>query len=94
MLRQLLEAPVAANFMRLSCQFAEQVGLETQKVRAVLDAADKAGVMCSMPMFGEAVFTITEQENLRRVLQVFSNHCSSGTTIVCGINQDGARVLQ
>ena len=89
----LLESPTTINFMRLSRQFAEQVGLITEKVRGVLNAADKLGVVCSMPMFGEAVFTITDEENLERILQIFQEHGSTGQTIVSRVNHGGGRLL-
>jgi pantoate kinase len=91
---ELLEAPTTLNFMRLSRQFAEHVGLITQNVRGVLNAADKVGVVCSMPMFGESVFTITDEENVEGILQIFQEHGSTGQTIVSKVNHGGARLFQ
>jgi pantoate kinase len=80
--------------MRLSRQFAEHVGLISQNVRTVLTAADKAGVVCSMPMFGDSVFTITDEENVEEIGQIFHEHGPRGQTIVSKIDQEGARLLQ
>jgi pantoate kinase len=91
---KLLEAPTILNFMRLSRQFAEQVGLITPRVRVVLDAADSLGVICSMPMFGESAFTITDEESVKRLLQVFREHGSDGKTIISKIDTKGARLLK
>jgi pantoate kinase len=91
---ELIEAPSIHNFMRLSREFAEHVGLMTKRVRAVLDAADKAGVVCSMPMFGESVFTITDEDNVDVILQVFREFGSNGQTFVSKIDKEGARLLQ
>jgi len=94
LVNELLEAPTIINFMKLSRQFAEHVGLITQKVRGVLNAAGKAGVVCSMPMFGESAFTITDQENVEEILQVFHKHGSSGQTFLSNVDREGARLLQ
>jgi pantoate kinase len=91
---ELIKAPTIDNFMRLSRKFAEHVGLITQRVRSVLDAADKAGVVCSMPMFGESVFTLTDEENAGVILRVFRELGSSGQTIVSKVDSEGARLLQ
>jgi predicted sugar kinase len=63
-------------------------------VRGVLTAADKAGVVCSMPMFGDCAFTITDEENVEKIAQIFHEHGPSGQTIVSKIDQEGARLLQ
>lgn len=94
LINELVNAPTIINFMKLSRQFAEHVGLITEKVRGILDAADKAGVVCSMPMFGESAFTVTDQNEVERILQVFRKSALSGKTIVSKVNHEGARLLQ
>jgi pantoate kinase len=94
LVNELVKAPTIMNFMRLSRQFAEHVGLISQNVRSVLTAADKAGVVCSMPMFGDCAFTITDEENVEKIVQIFHEHGPGGQTIVSKIDQEGARLLQ
>jgi pantoate kinase len=89
---ELVKAPSIINFMRLSRQFAEHVGLITEKVRNILNAADEAGVVCSMPMFGECAFTITDEDKLGRILQVFRKDGSGGHTVVSKVDHEGARL--
>lgn len=91
---ELIEAPTIINFMKKSRRFAEQVGLLSEKVRSILNATDKLGVVCSMPMFGESAFTITDSDNVERILQVFRERGPSGQTIVSKVNHDGARLLR
>ncbi len=91
---KLIETPTIPNFMKLSRQFAENVGIITEKVRSVLDTADEAGVVCSMPMFGESAFTITDDNNLKSVLKLFRKSGQKGQTIVSKVNHEGARLLQ
>lgn len=81
------------NFMALSRQFAEHLGLITRKIRITLDATDKTNLICSMPMFGESVFTLIERKDLKPILQVFKKCKSKGQIIVSGVDQRGARLL-
>jgi pantoate kinase len=90
---RLVEEPSVTNFMKLSRQFAENVGLITDKLRGVLKASDKAGFVCSMPMFGESIFTITEKDSLPKLLKIFEKHGSGGKTIISEIDFEGARLL-
>ena len=90
---ELIAAPTIRNFLKFSRQFAEHVGLITDKVRDVLNATDNIGIVCSMPMFGESVFTLIEQENVGQLLQVFRNPDSNRRIIVSEIDHEGARLL-
>jgi len=91
---ELATKPTVTNFMKLSRQFAEHLGLITEKVRSALNAMDQTGIVCSMPMFGESIFTVTEEENVKQILQVFHEHCPNGETIISKIDEKGARLLQ
>jgi pantoate kinase len=94
MVDSLDETLTAQNFMKTSRRFAEHVGLITSRVRAVLNETDEAGVVCSMPMFGESVFTLSKRSDLEKVLQVFKKYSQQGVTIVSEVDQEGARLLQ
>jgi pantoate kinase len=91
---KLVERPSVANFMKLSRQFTEHVGLVTDKVRVVLEAADKAGFVCSMPIFGESVFTIVEGESLQELLEIFRRYGSDKQIATSGIDTEGARLVR
>ncbi|MGB8781004.1 MAG: GHMP kinase [Candidatus Bathyarchaeia archaeon] len=92
LVNELVKAPTIINFLRLSRRFAEHVGLITEKVRNILNAADEAGVVCSMPMFGECAFTITDVDRLGRILQVFRKDGSGGHTVVSKVDHEGVRL--
>ena len=89
----LVEKPTIINFMKLSRQFAEHVGLITEKVRSILDVMDQTGVVCSMPMFGESVFTVTCEE-VEQILRVFRERGPNCHVIVSKVDSEGARLLQ
>jgi pantoate kinase len=92
LVNELIKTPTIINFMRLSREFAEHVGLITERVRSILDRADEAGVVCSMPMFGECAFTITDEDSVGRILQVFRNGGTGGQTVVSKVDHEGARL--
>jgi len=92
--QELVNAPTIMNFMKLSRQFAENIGLITEKVRRILIAADEAGIICSMPMFGESAFTVTDESRIEPILQIFRESGPSGQTVVSKVNHEGARVLR
>jgi len=94
MVRELIGAPTITNFMKLSRRFAEHVGLMTEKVRQILIAADKAGITCSMPMFGESAFSVIEKSQLEPLLQIFRESSQSGQDVVGTVDHDGARLLR
>jgi pantoate kinase len=91
---RLIEEPNVTNFMKFSRQFAEHVGLITERIRRTLSAADETEFICSMQMFGESAFTLVEEDSLEELLKIFRNHCSDGRIIVSGIDSKGARLLK
>lgn len=90
---KLIEEPNITNFLKFSRQFAEHVGLITERIRRVLNISDSANFVCSMPMFGEAVFTLIEQESCEKLLRIFRNYGSNEMIIVSEIDHEGARLL-
>lgn len=90
----LAKEPSVGKFLEFSRQFAEHVGLISDRVRAVLRATDNARFVCSMPMFGESVFTITEQESLPELLKILSLYGSDEQIIMSGIDAEGARIIR
>ncbi len=91
---KLIEEPSVTNFMRFSRRFVEHVGLVTEKMRKVLNAADNTDFVCSVPMFGESIFTLIEQESLKEILEIFGKYGLNGRIIVSKIDLEGARLLK
>jgi len=91
---RLIEEPNITNLMKFSRQFAEHVGLTTEKIRRILNAADNANFICSVPMFGESAFTLIEQQSLEELLKIFRKYGSGGRILVSEIDFKGARVLR
>jgi pantoate kinase len=92
LVERLVKEPEIANFLKLSRQFAENVGLMSERVRQVLEAADAAGFTCSMPMFGDSAFTLVEPESLDELITVFEQF-PQGSIVTSRIDFKGARPL-
>ncbi len=94
LVNELVKNPKPESFMMLSRRFAESTGLISNRVRKILNEADKNGFTCSMAMFGESVFTVAERDSLDRLLKIFHEHASSSCSImVAEIDFKGARLL-
>ena len=89
---EFLQWPEPKTFMRYSRSFAEHVSLITERVRRVLREADEVGFTCSMPMFGEAVFSLLRREELGNLLEIFERH-QAPTLILSGVDERGARLI-
>jgi pantoate kinase len=94
LIKELREHPNVENLMKSSRLFAEQTGLITEPVREVLNATDKTNVVCSMPMFGESVFTLTIRRRLDAVLEIFEKHQGEGNIVLCDVDRRGATVIK
>jgi pantoate kinase len=90
---ELIESPTIPTFLKLSRRFAEHVGLISHRMRSILDCTDATSLICSMAMFGESVFTVTEQENVEHLLQIFHESGLDGKVIVSGVDHEGARLM-
>jgi pantoate kinase len=91
---KILEKPNIHNFMLFSRSFAENLGLITDRMQKVLKETDEAGLTCSMPMFGESVFSLVGQDRVESLLQIFRKHASSDSCVfVSEVDLRGARVL-
>ena len=82
-----------SRFMELSREFTDYVGITTPRLRVVLDDADKAGVPCSMAMFGEVLFSLVEKDEAERVAEFYCEAVPGQNFRASSIDERGARVL-
>ena len=68
---KLLEHPTVEYFLQLSQNFAKQSGLITQEISRYLDLLEKRGITASMIMIGNAVFTLTREEDVEYIKRSF-----------------------
>lgn len=93
LLKKLIEKPDLKSFLKLSKRFAEHTGLITERVRRVLNETDASGIVCSMPMFGEGIFSVVKKDDLETLLKIFRKHGSTDKIIISKIDFEGARLL-
>jgi len=94
-MKKLLRRPTPKNFMRVSREFAEGLGLLDDELRALIDAAVAIGAIgASQVMLGRAVFALVEEEKLEQVRRKFLEFIESGSVIVTNINNKGATLLR
>jgi pantoate kinase len=82
-----------SRFMELSREFTDYVGITTPRLKAFLEAADKAGVPCSMAMFGEALFSLGEKGEAERVVEFYHEAVPDQKVRALSIDERGARLL-
>ncbi len=73
-LAELEKNPTTTKFQKLSRQFASGTGLFTPWVESVLNFLEKKGIVGSMLMFGEAVFTLVEENSEVDVKGLLRSH--------------------
>lgn len=85
--------PSPALFMDLSRRFAEHIGLITPRLRAVLEETDAANIPCSMAMFGEVLFSLVEEDQVLKLLEVLREAAPEHRVTVTWIEQKGAHLI-
>lgn len=91
MLRKLAESKRVEDFLAMSHQFAETLGLTDGRCRPAIEALRLSGFDCSVALFGETVFTIVPKEKEKVALKALEGF--GGTLFSCNIDGRGARLL-
>jgi pantoate kinase len=80
------------NFLKFSRKFAEETGLITGRIRDALCETDKEGFVCSMPMFGNGVFSVISPERVPMMLEMLKKYEPSAKIFTSQIDFDGAKL--
>ncbi|MGI0039516.1 MAG: pantoate kinase, partial [Nitrososphaera sp.] len=91
MLVRLSESKDVNEFLEMSFQFAQTLGLTEGRCRAPLEALRAAGILASVALFGQTVFTLVPEERSGEAAGALKGF--GGTVLVCNIGT-GARVLE
>jgi len=93
-MKKLLEKPTTQNFMRVSREFAEALGLLDDELRALIEAVSKAGAIgVSQVMLGRAAFALVKEEKLEQVRRAFLEFLGPRAVMVASVDGRGARLL-
>jgi pantoate kinase len=93
-LKEFLKQPKIEKFMELSRNFAESVGLISDRIRKIIINADNGGFVCSQAMFGETVFSIVKTGDAPKLAEIFNRFAPIPHWLInAKIDNLGARVL-
>lgn len=93
-LKKLLSSPKIKNFVDVSSEFAESMGLLDGDISALMNAATAAGAIgASMVMIGRAIFAPVEKENAAAVKKAFLKRLDPNSVLVASIDEVGAKLI-
>lgn len=93
-LNQILNNPTPKNFMNCSLDFAKKTGFLTPKIEKLAKYAKKAGgIGSAQNMVGEAIHTLTHQENANNIEKIFKKILPKEKIFTSKIDFQGARIL-
>ncbi len=91
MLKKLSESRSVNDFLRMSREFAETLGMTGGLCKAPIEALRSIGLDASVALFGQTVFTLVPQNRAKEAEDAMKSF--GGTLLVCNIDSNGARVL-
>jgi pantoate kinase len=91
MLEKLRVSKDIDEFLRMSHQFAQSLGLTKFRCKEPLERLKSHRIEAGIALFGETIFTIVPLNKVNYVKQYLKDF--EGTLIVCNIDNAGARVL-
>jgi pantoate kinase len=93
-LDKILADPSLEGFLHACREFAEKTGLATQRIRKLMNAAEKAGsVGVAQNMLGEAVHALVEEDKVKSVVKAFERFLSREKIVVAEISFQGAQLI-
>jgi pantoate kinase len=91
MLTKLLASKSVDEFLKMSHNFAETLGLTEGRCKGPIAALKTRGIESSVALFGQTVFTVVSQDMASKAVHSLMEF--GGTLIVCNIDMTGARLL-
>lgn len=91
MLADLSKSRSVDDFLDMSFEFAQTLGLVDSRCAGPVRALKTAGFGCGIALFGQTVFTIIPESRTKEVTKILKRF--GGTLLVCDINDRGACVI-
>jgi len=85
----LLKDPSVERFLELSQWFVNKIEVATERVSHIIKKMDRNGFLCSMPLFGESIFSIQTNKKTEELKNIFQEY---GTTYISNISSGGPHV--
>jgi len=93
-IEKLMKEPTLERFILVSRDFAEELGLLDEELRALIACATKAGAIgASQVMLGRAVFALVDAERSEKVKRAFLELLEPDAVRVANLDLSGARLL-
>ena len=93
-LDKILVDPSLEGFLHACREFAEKAGLATQRIRKLMDAAEKAeSVGVAQNMLGEAVHALVEKDKVKNVVKTFERFMPPEKILVAEVSLQGAQLI-
>ena len=91
-IKNFLSNPDSGNFLKLSQEFAFKIGRASRATRAIIEEGAKSGILCSIAMFGETIFSLVSDDSSHLLRELFERFSSDGTVVFSHISEGGARL--
>lgn len=91
MLNKLSKSRSVDDFLGMSHEFAQTLGLTEGKCKEPIAALKARGIGSSVALFGQTVFTLVPQSRAKEAKDALKGF--DGTLLVCNIDSSGARVF-
>jgi len=85
----LLKDPSVERFIELSQWFVKKIEVANERVSDIIKKMERKGFLCSMPLFGESVFSIQTNKKAEKLQDIFQEY---GTTYISKISTGGPHV--
>ncbi len=85
----LLNDASVERFLELSQWFVKKIEVTTERVSGIIKNMERKGFLCSMPLFGESVFSIQKNKKAEELQDMFREY---GTTYISDISTGGPHV--
>jgi pantoate kinase len=79
------------DFLDMSFEFADTLGLISGRSRILVSKLKSRGFGCSVALFGNTIFSIVKSSDVSDVVKCLKG--SGGKLLICDIDQQGARLI-
>lgn len=92
---RILAEPSLENFMKASKEFAVKTGFATERVKRLIEKAEKAGAVgAAQNMVGEAVHALVLEDKVEDVVEVFKRVLPKEKILVARVDFRGAHLVR
>jgi pantoate kinase len=92
-IKKLLLNPTLRNFMGVSGEFSEKLGLLDDDLRSLIKSAKRAGALgASQVMLGRGIFAFARRKDVVKISRALLELVKPSEILVTGINRDGAKL--